>query len=115
VIIHTLEGQVKRGVVRSVNLDAEVIPLEVIPGQPPERLSTRRLKAVFFLLAPGAKPPTPEGQKLRVTFFDERQVAGFAPSYKSEDPGFFMVPADTRTNTARIYIFRTAVKSIARG
>ncbi len=115
VVVHTLEGQVKRGTVRSVNLDGEVLDLEVLPGQPPERLATRRLKAVFFLLAPGAKPPTTEGQKLRVTFFDERQVAGFAPAYRPEDNGFFMLPADSRTNTARIYIYRAAVKSIARG
>jgi hypothetical protein len=115
VVVHTLEGQVKRGTVRSVNLDAEILPLEVIPGQPPERLSTKRLKAVFFLLGPGVKSPTPEGQKLRVTFHDERQVAGFAPVYRPEDTGFFMFPADARTNTARIYIYRGAVKSIARG
>jgi len=98
-----------------VNLDAEILDLEVIPGQPPERLPTKGLKAVFFLLAPGAKPPVAEGAKLRVTFYDERQVAGFTPAYRPADNGFFMFPADTRTNTARIYIYRGAVKNIARG
>jgi hypothetical protein len=115
VIVHTLEGQVKRGTVRNLNLDAEILDLEVYAGQPPERLPAKRLKAVFFLLGPGAKPPQPSGNKLRVTFHDERQVAGFAPAYRPEDNGFFMFPADARTNTARIYIYRNAVKSIARG
>ncbi|MGC4123117.1 MAG: hypothetical protein QM765_52825 [Myxococcales bacterium] len=115
VIVHTLEGQVKRGTMRNVNLDGESLDLEVYTGQPPERLPTKRLKAVFFLLAPGAKPLQPSGNKLRVTFHDERQVAGFAPAYRPEDNGFFMFPADARTNTARIYIYRSAVKSIARG
>jgi len=115
VVVHTLEGQVKRGLMRNPNLDAETLDLEVIPGQPPDRLPTRRLKAVFFLLPPGGRAQPAEGQKLRVTFRDERQVAGFAPSYRPTDHGFFMFPADTRTNTARMYIYRAAVKSIARG
>jgi hypothetical protein len=115
VVVHTLEGQVKRGMVRNPVLDGEQIDLEVVPGQPPERIATRRLKAVFFLLPPGSRGPLGEGLKLRVTFSDERQVAGFAPNYRPSDNGFFMIPSDTRTNTARIYIYRAAVKNIARG
>jgi hypothetical protein len=115
VVVHTLEGQVKRGTVRNPVLDGEQIDLEVAPGQPPERIATRRLKAVFFLLPPGSRGPSGEGPKLRVTFSDERQVAGFAPNYRPSDNGFFMIPSDTRTNTARIYIYRAAVKNIARG
>jgi hypothetical protein len=114
-VVHTLEGQVKRGTVRNPNLEGEHLDLEIIAGQPPERIATRRLKAVFFLLPPGSRVPASEGPKLRVTFSDERQVAGFAPGYSPTDSGFFMIPADTRTNTARIYIFRAAVKNIARG
>lgn len=114
-MVHTLEGQVKRGTVRNPVLDGEQIDLEVVPGQPPERIATRRLKAVFFLLPPGSRGPMGEGPTLRVTFSDERQVAGFAPNYRPSDNGFFMIPSDTRTNTARIYIYRAAVKNIARG
>jgi hypothetical protein len=115
VIVHTLEGQVKRGLLRQASLDGEQIELEIIAGQPPERLATQRLKAVFFLLAPGTKPSAAQGQKLRVTFNDERQVAGFAPNYHPTDKGFFLFPADPRTNTERIYVYRAAVKSITAG
>ncbi|MGI5864875.1 MAG: DUF6982 domain-containing protein, partial [Myxococcales bacterium] len=116
VIVHTLEGQVKRGILRNANLDAESLDLEIMAGQPPLRMPTARLKAVFFQLVPGARPPPPQGQKLRVTFIDGRQVAGFAPAYDPNDSGFFLLPADTRTNPAeRIYIYRAAIKSIARG
>jgi len=115
VVVHTLEGQVKRGTMRDPVLDGEQLDLEIIPGQPPERLATRRLKAVFFLLPPGSRGPSGDGPKLRVTFSDERQVAGFAPNYRPSDSGFFMIPADTRTNTERIYIYRAAVKNIANG
>jgi hypothetical protein len=27
--------------------------------------------------------------------------------------GFFMIPADTRTNTGRIWVYRSAVKNVA--
>jgi hypothetical protein len=58
-------------------------------------------------------PLAPEGRKVRVTFRDGRQVAGFSPDYAPERIGFFMVPADTRTHTARIWVYRSALRQIA--
>ncbi|MFN7131281.1 MAG: DUF6982 domain-containing protein, partial [Myxococcales bacterium] len=115
VVVHTVEGLVKRGTVRNANLDGEVLELEVIAGQPLERITANRLKAVFFLLPPGAKPPAAEGTKIRVTFRDDRQVAGFSTTFEQPGNGFFMIPADSRTATQRIYVYRAAVKGLARG
>ncbi len=53
--------------------------------------------------------------RIRVTFTDGRQVAGFSDDYHGSDPGFFLVPAENRTNTARIYVFRASVQAVARG
>ena len=50
-----------------------------------------------------------------LTFRDGRQVAGFSDDYTGSDLGFFIVPADNRTNTARIYVFRSSVQGIAAG
>jgi hypothetical protein len=47
-----------------------------------------------------------------VTLADGRQVLGFSTDFQSEAPGFFLVPADVRTNTSRIYLFRSAVDVI---
>lgn len=112
VILHTLEGQVKRGVLRDADLSAELIALELSPGSV-EKLSRTRVKALFFMLAPGEKPKQGQGDKLRVTFKDGRQVSGFSTDYKGSSVGFFVVPADSRTNTARIFIFRSAVDVVA--
>ena len=66
------------------------------------------------MLPTGAKAPASDGQKIRVTFSDGRQVAGFSTDFQNTaDPGFFVVPADNKTNTARIYIFRASVQTIA--
>ncbi len=112
VILHTVEGQVKRGVLRDADLNAELIELELSPGST-EKLLRTRVKALFFMLAPGEKPAAGGGDKLRVTFKDGRQVSGFSKDYKSASVGFFVVPADSRTNTARIFIFRSAVDVVA--
>jgi len=115
VIIHTVEGQVKRGAIRDVDLLDEVIPLEQQTGFAPERIPIQRVKAIFFMLATGSRPPQPEGQKIRVTFNDGRQVAGFSHDYKGTRGGFFVIPADTRTNTSRIFIYRASVQAVAEG
>jgi hypothetical protein len=110
VIIHTHEGQVKRGVIRDTDVRAKAIAIEQ-SGQS-ERVPTERIKAIFFMKAPGGSEPPATGQKIRVTLADGRQVLGFSTDFQSEAPGFFLVPADVRTNTSRIYLFRSAVDVI---
>ncbi|MFP2900793.1 DUF6982 domain-containing protein, partial [Corallococcus sp. 4LFB] len=115
VIIHTVEGQVKRGTIRDADLLEDTISLEQQSGFAPERIPGKRVKAIFFMLAAGARQPQAEGSKIRVTFNDGRQVAGFSQDFKGPTPGFFVVPADTRTNTARIFIYRASVQAVAEG
>jgi hypothetical protein len=111
VILHTMEGQVKRGALKDPDLGAEVISLEGTAGGV-ESIALGRVKAIFFMLAPGAKSPAGDGQKVRVTFKDGRQVAGFSRDHQQGGPGFFVVPADNRTNTERIFIYRHGVQAV---
>jgi hypothetical protein len=113
VVVHTVEGLVKRGVLEDTDLDGPFLALAPQPGGTQESLATDKVKAIFFMLAPGEKPPPAEGKKVRVTFKDGRQVAGFSPDYREDGVGFFMIPGDTRTNTGRIWVFRAAVRQVA--
>ncbi len=113
VVVHTVEGQVKRGVLEDADLAAAALALAPQPGEAGEPLAVERVKAIFFMLAPGEAAPAPEGRRVRVTFKDGRQVAGFSPDYRDDGIGFFMIPADTRTNTGRIWVYRSAVKNVA--
>ncbi|MFZ5470674.1 MAG: DUF6982 domain-containing protein [Myxococcota bacterium] len=115
VIVHTIEGQVKRGVIRDVDLLDATIALELQAGHAPENIPIQRMKAVFFMLPPGKQPSPTNGEKVRVTFNDGRQVAGFSNDVHDDLPGFFMVPADNRTNTARIFVYRASVRSVGPG
>jgi hypothetical protein len=111
VILHTMEGGVKRGSICDVDLAGALVGLTTGPAAF-EDVPRDRVKAIFFMLAPGSRAPAPEGTKVRVTFRDGRQVAGFSNDYKSTAIGFFVVPADNRTNTERIFIYRHAVSAV---
>lgn len=113
VVLHTVDGQVKRGLLVDAVLDAATLPLQPPGPGGTEEVPTEGVKAIFFMLAPGEKAPPAEGKKVRVTFRDGRQVAGFSPDYQDGLVGFFMIPADTRTNTGRIWVYQAAVKSVA--
>jgi hypothetical protein len=112
VVVHTVEGQVKRGVLEDADLAAASLGLCPQPGGAPELVGTDKVKAIFFMLSPGETPPAAQGKKVRVTFRDGRQIAGFSPDYDEIGAGFFMVPGDTRTNTGRIWVYRASVKQV---
>ena len=114
VVIHTLEGQVHRGTVHNLDLQDDALAVQQQDGRSVE-LPTRRLKAVFFVLSPGEKPLPGRGERVQVTFRDGRQVVGYSDDHASGEPGFFVVPSDARTNTARVYVFRGGVQSITTG
>jgi hypothetical protein len=112
-VVHLLDGQVLRGMLTDADLEAP--ELELDSGNPGalDQVATAAIKAIFFMLAPGEPPPVAGGKRVRVTFRDGRQVAGFSDDYREELVGFFMVPVDTRTNTARIWVYQAAVKQVS--
>ncbi len=112
VILHTMEGGVKRGSIRDADLAADQVVLHT-GAESTESIPRGRVKAVFFMLAPGSRSPPTEGSKVRVTFRDGRQVAGFSKDFRKPGVGFFVVPADNRTNTERIFIYRHSVSGVA--
>jgi hypothetical protein len=112
VILHTMEGGVKRGSIRDADLAGEQVVLHT-GAEATESIPRGRVKAVFFMLAPGSRSPPTEGSKVRVTFRDGRQVAGFSKDFRKPGVGFFVVPADNRTNTERIFIYRHSVSGVA--
>ena len=111
VVIHLLDGQVKRGVLRDVDLMASHIPLHSSTGTL-DNIPLDRIKAIFFMVVPGSQKPVLQGQRVRLTFQDGRELIGFSTDYKTGDPGFLITPADARTNTERIYVLRWSISSI---
>jgi len=78
-----------------------------------------RLKAVFFVKDFAGDPDrvdghafdhTPRARKIEVTFRDGEVMTGSTLSYKANAHGFFLVPADSRTNNTRIYVVTPAIR-----
>lgn len=81
------------------------------------------LKALFFVRSFDGNPKHVEnldvanaagqGRRIVVTFVDDEVIAGFTTGYAKDKQGFFVVPADPRSNNARIYVVTASVKSVA--
>src|SRR5712692_6760391 len=109
VIIHLLDGQVKRGIVRDLDLTGSSVHLE--EPEIAEDIPFDQLKAVFFM-GSSTGGHLPEAQKIRVTLTDGRQLTGYSTDYKQSGTGFFLEPSDTRTHTFRIFLLHAGVEKI---
>ncbi len=114
VVLHTVEGQVLRGSLANADLADVELPL-LQPNGAVARVPAEQVKAIFFMLPPDERPVQAAGTRVRLTFGDGRQLSGLSPDYAPDSPGFFVLPLDTRTHTARVWVFRAAVRQLTVG
>jgi hypothetical protein len=83
----------------------------------------KELKAIFFVkdfagnymynerkeYIQGEKP---SGRKMEVTFKDGEVLVGTTLGYDPSRPGFFIFPADPKSNNIRVFAVTTAVKKV---
>ncbi len=83
----------------------------------------KELKAIFFVqdfvgnylynerkkYTEGEKP---SGRKVEVTFADGEILVGSTLGYESSRPGFFLFPADPKSNNIRVFAVTSAVKKV---
>jgi hypothetical protein len=83
----------------------------------------KELKAVFFVqdfagnslyherkkYLEGEKP---SGRKVEVTFMDGEVLVGTTLGYDPSRPGFFLFPADPKSNNIRVFAVSTSVKKV---
>ena len=53
------------------------------------------------------------GKRLQVTFTDGEVIVGATQAYQPDRPGFFLVPADPRSNNDRVFVVTKAVRSVS--
>jgi hypothetical protein len=54
----------------------------------------------------------PSGRKIEVTFKDGEVLVGTTMGYDPNRPGFFLFPADPKSNNIRVFAVTTAVKRV---
>jgi hypothetical protein len=114
VVLHTVEGQVLRGSLANADLRDPELPL-LQPNGAVARIPAEHVKAIFFMLPSGERPAAAAGTRLRIVFGDGRQVSGLSPDYSPDSSGFFVLPLDSRTHTARVWVYRANVRQITIG
>jgi len=83
----------------------------------------KELKAVFFVRDFVGNPQynerkeyiqgeKPSGRKIEVTFRDGEVLVGATLGYDPNRPGFFLFPADPKSNNVRVFVVTTAVKKV---
>ena len=88
----------------------EVVPIDV-----------ERLKAIFFVKDFQGNEAFKEaykdvmaggGKKIKVKFSDGEVIIGFSLGYSPGRHGFFLVPADLKSNNQRIFVITSATERI---
>ena len=103
-----------------------ISPLDAKAGDRGVQVETRDLKALFFVKDfDGTKHyderkeflPTekPAGRVAAVLFKDGEVLMGTTQAYEPTRPGFFLAPADPRSNNDRCFIVTSAVDKVAFG
>jgi len=124
VVVHFHDGRVLKGTTRDFtpnkpkfhlcpDEDETARPLEVPLGA---------LKALFFVKTWDGDPErvddnsfervSGQGRRMLVTFSDGEVMAGFTMGYASNKPGFFLIPADPKSNNDRVFVVKSAVTRV---
>jgi small nuclear ribonucleoprotein (snRNP)-like protein len=125
VVVRYEDGRILKGT--TLNFDPArpmfLLNLNDVPGAKPLEVRLRELKAVFFVrdLVGDAEymeqkhfeKPT-AGQRVTVTFADGEQLIGVTLSYDPTRDGFFLFPADPRSNNERVFVLRRSVVKVER-
>ena len=124
VVAHYQTGKVAKGLAFDFAPARDWFHLLLRGGDaPPMEIRVPELKALFFvkdLSGNGRQPKFNEfdlsvkipGRKVRVRFRDGEVMQGFSWGCQVGRFGFFLTPADVRSNNERCYIVSTATEEI---
>ncbi|WP_026853465.1 DUF6982 domain-containing protein [Geothrix fermentans] len=123
VVARYLDGSTLKGETNDFFPNKELFHVSV-NGSKPLEVKIPELKALYFVRTLQGDPehqktndfppngPAP-GRKMKVTFKDGEVLVGTTQGYQPGRPGFFLLPADPRSNNERCYIVTSATQSVA--
>jgi hypothetical protein len=86
-----------------------------------ETIDIERLKALFFVKDTEGNKDHKEsyiddisgaGRKMTVKFTDGEMLIGYSLGYSADRHGFFLTPADLKSNNERIFIIKSATEEV---
>jgi len=126
IVIRYSDGGLKKGITNDFFPNKEIfhlMPAAVTPGDKPLEVRIAELKAVFFVKEFGGMPGYDDnkefelgkpvvGRKIRVLFKDGEVIVGTTNGYQPDRPGFFVVPADPKSNIERCFVITKATREV---
>ena len=125
VVARYIDGRIAKGLSQDFfpNKDRFHVYLMENPSGEAVEILVKELKAVFFVrdfvgnarynerkeYIPEDKP---SGRKIEVTFADGEVLVGTTLGYDPKRSGFFLFPADPKSNNVRVFAVATAVKRV---
>ena len=98
-----------------------IVPERDVLQKKSTEISLKGLKAVFFVKdfrgnskykdsqkVQEGKP----GRRIQVTFFDGESIVGTTQAYNPQNKGFFVFPADAKSNSLRIFVVNWNVRDV---
>jgi hypothetical protein len=125
VVARYVDGRIAKGLSQDFFPNKDRFHIYVADKPPGEAVEVllKELKAVFFVkdfvgnaqynerkeYMPEDKP---SGRKIEVTFADGEVLVGTTLGYDPKRAGFFLFPADPKSNNVRVFAVTTAVKKV---
>jgi hypothetical protein len=122
VVVRYLDGRPLKGFCNDFSAsrtEFHVWPSVDAPSSQQTMVTVSRLKAVFFVRDFAGDPAYVEqrtfetamhGRKIEITFLDGEVIVGSTLNYRPEGSGFFLCPADSRSNNVRIFVVTSSVR-----
>jgi hypothetical protein len=125
IVVHFADGRVLKGT--TANFTDTAPNFLLAPhggaGAQPAVVEMSLLKAMFFVRDFFGNPDHKDsksfqsgqpyaGRRIEVTFRDGEILVGSAPTYSPDMQGFFVFPADPRSNTLKVFALTRAIKSV---
>lgn len=122
VVARFVTGEVVRGYSSNFHTSRTQLHIADHPtSTKPTLVSLDALKAIFFVRDFEGDPKrtdrtsfvgAPAGRKIKITFNDGEVLVGATMSYQHTGTGFFVQPADPRSNNLRVFVVLAAVASV---
>jgi hypothetical protein len=128
VVAHYLTGRIVKGFTQDFLPNKDRFHLHPSTKNPteagsPVEILVKDLKALFFVKdftgnaqyverKQYIEGEHPQGRKMELTFGDGEVIVGSTLGYDPNRPGFFVFPADPKSNNIRLFAVSTSVKKV---
>jgi len=120
VVVRFKDGSIMKGKTRDFFPNKTSFHLETLNGET-KTIDVEQLKAFFWVKDFEGNKNYDEdyndeiagtGRKIIVKFSDGESIIGYTLGYSPDRQGFFMTPADSKSNNQRIFVIKSASEKI---